>query len=93
MLLPEGITIFVLIRGREIYNQCSLEGKTTDDDLDIDSATRGPINENNTLIWLDAGIDESVSSYCEILKKLRGMIDPVHTFTDSDACIRFLKAV
>ena len=46
--------------------------------------------QNVLLIWLDSNIDENSSDCQNTITHLRGVVNAVNIFTDSDHCIRFL---
>lgn len=50
--------------------------------------------QNYIIIWLDAGIDENDDDDCHhILSKLQRVVNEIHTFTDIEECIEFVKQV
>jgi tetratricopeptide (TPR) repeat protein len=51
------------------------------------------IIQNFLLIWLDAKIDESKDDYQKILKQLRGIINTIYIFTNTDQCVHFLNQI
>ena len=59
---------------------------------DVTSSTQRII-QNFLLIWVDASIDESNKDCQATLAELRGIINNVNIFTQSDQCIQFLNAI
>ena len=47
--------------------------------------------QNYYLVWLDGNMDENDDDYRNSISKLREISNTVHTFTDLNACITFIK--
>ena len=53
---------------------------------------RRRILQNYLLVWVDPNIDESSSDHQDALQQLGTVVNDVTVFTDSNACVKFLRS-
>lgn len=62
-------------------------------DARIGDRTRAQMVQNVLLVWLDANRNRKKRDCQNIITKLRHVINTIHTFTDGQDCIEFLKHI